>query len=242
MPMRDTTTSDAATLALEGVTHEVDGRCLLDVPKLHLTAGRKTVVMGPNGAGKSLLLRVMHGLLVPTQGRVLIDGHELTSDDKRRQAFVHQTPVLLRRTAKANLEFVLRARKLAITDCADLFEQVGLVGKEKTPARLLSGGEKQRLAIAMALAIRPKTLFLDEPTASLDPASVAAIEDIINRVSQTGVQIVLVTHDIRQARRLADEVVLMSHGRVVECDLSEAFFAGPRTDEARAYLEGRIPT
>ena len=242
MPMRDSTTSDFSTLALDGVTYEVDGRVLLDVPDLQLTGARKTVVMGPNGAGKSVLLRVMHGLLAPTNGSVLIDGRALSIDDKRRQAFVHQTPVLLRRTAKANLEFVLRARKLPTIDSAELFEQVGLVGKEKTPARLLSGGEKQRLSIAMALAVRPKTLFLDEPTASLDPASVAAIEDIINRISCSGVQIVLVTHAIRQARRLADDVVLMSHGRVVECDLAKTFFAGPKTDEARAYLEGRIPT
>jgi tungstate transport system ATP-binding protein len=117
---------------------------------------------------------------------------------------------------------------------------VGLTGLERRPARRLSGGEQQRLALARALARDPAVLFLDEPTASLDPASTQAIEDLIRNVSARGVKVVLATHDLGEARRLAGEIVLMHRGRVIENRPADAFFAAPSTEEARRFIAGEL--
>lgn len=198
-----------------------------------------TVIMGPNGAGKSLLLKLLHGLMQPSGGR--IDWHgQSAAQVTFRQALVFQKPVLLRRSVAANVDFVLRARGRGGWDRAALLDHVGLAHKAGQPARLLSGGEAQRLALARALATDPDVLFLDEPTASLDPASVLAIERIVRDARARGVRIVFVTHDIGQARRMADDVVFLHRGRVTEYSAAAEFFAAPRSAAARAYLSGRI--
>lgn len=221
-------------LRLRNLILEHDGERLIDVTKLTLSARGVTVVMGANGAGKSLLLRLMHGIILPTSG-------EITSTDSRRtQSLVLQTPVLLRRTTEANLRFILRTRKLDTGAVPELLQSVRLLEKAKTPARRLSGGERQRLAIALALATNPKTLLLDEPTASLDPSSTAMIEDILHETTARGIRVILVTHDAMQARRLAQDVVFLSHGRVVEHASAPDFFENPETEAAKAYLAGRL--
>ena len=178
MPMFDEGAKTAA-IELEGLRFSVDGGALIDIPELRLGDAGTTVIMGPNGAGKSLLLRLMHGLLQPDVGLVRCFGSALVPEVRRCQALVFQTPVLLRRTAAANVRFVLKARGLALDRVADMLDLVGLGEKAETAARRLSGGERQRLAIALAMATDPRLLFLDEPTASLDPASVLAIEKIV---------------------------------------------------------------
>ncbi len=226
-------------LCASGLVVEVEGQRLLDRVDLTLRSGATTIIMGPNGAGKSLLLRVLHGLIQPTAGTV----HWRTAGDGRpqRQAMVFQKPVLLRRSVAANIDFVLglhgnrnRARRQV------LLQTVGLADRAQQPARLLSGGEQQRLALARALAMEPSVLFLDEPTASLDPASVLWIEDIVRSTRGRGTTMLFVTHDVGQARRLGDEVVFLHRGQVCEQTPSADFFAAPTSSEARRFLAGLI--
>lgn len=236
--MFDTTLPPAVELS--NLRYQARDKDLIDIGKLSLGPSGITVIMGPNGAGKSLLLRLMHGLLTPEHGIIRCFGASLDTTVARRQALVFQTPVLLRRSVEANLRFVLRSRKHAAEGTTKLLETVGLSGRERTPARRLSGGERQRLAIAFALATRPRLLFLDEPTASLDPASVLAIEQIVRDAAAQGMRIVFVTHDAGQARRLADDVVFLSRGKVVEHTRAAQFFDAPETRAAQDYLAGRL--
>jgi tungstate transport system ATP-binding protein len=226
----------------EGVTLEAaDGRRLLDGVDLRLPDAGITMLMGPNGAGKSLLLKILHGLVRPMAGRVEWGGEPMSEAVRRRQALVFQKPVLLRRSVAANIDFVLKARGSRDPTRRDaLLDHVGLLARARQPARLLSGGEQQRLALARALAIEPVVLLLDEPTASLDPASVAAIEAIVQGAHERGVKIVFVTHDVGQARRLAHDVAFLAKGRLVEHAPAARFLDAPRSAEARAYLAGRL--
>ena len=198
-----------------------------------------TIIMGPNGSGKSLLLKLLHGLMRPTTGRIDWGG-EAPEQVTARQALVFQKPVLLRRSVSANIDFVLKARGKDLTRRNALLDHVGLAHKATHPARRLSGGEAQRLALARALATDPDVLLLDEPTASLDPASVLAIETIVKEACARGVRIIFVTHDTGQARRMADDVVFLHHGRVAEHSAATDFFPEPRSSAARDYLNGRI--
>ena len=213
----------------------------IDAIDLELAAGTVTVVMGPNGAGKSLLLRLLHGLIAPTAGQVLWDGRPLDEVLRRRQAMVFQRPVLLRRSVSSNVRFVMKLRGIHSDErVLAALEEVGLADRARQPARLLSGGEQQRLALARALALEPQVLFLDEPTANLDPFSMAAIEAIIARVHERGTKIVMVTHDVGQARRLADDVIFLNRGRLVEHSAAVRFFEAPASTQARDYLAGRL--
>jgi tungstate transport system ATP-binding protein len=198
-----------------------------------------TMVMGPNGSGKSLLLKLLHGLMVPTSGRIDWSGHA-PSDVTARHAFVFQKPVLLRRSVAANIDFVLKVRGKHRNRCDLLLNHVGLSHKADQPARLLSGGEAQRLALARALAVDPEVLFLDEPTASLDPASVVAIEAIVTDARSRGMRVIFVTHDMGQARRMADDVLFLNRGRIAEHSRAADFFPEPQSQAARDYLHGRI--
>lgn len=232
--MYDDCSLNPAYLRLRNLTLEVDAERLIDIRNLTLASRGVTVVMGPNGAGKSLLLRLLHGIEQPTTG-------EITSIDARReQSLVLQSPVLLRRSTEANLRFILKTRRLSTDAVPDLLRRVRLLEKAKTPARRLSGGERQRLAIALALATNPQLLLLDEPTASLDPSSTGMIEDILNETTARGIRVILVTHDAMQARRLAQDVVFLTRGRVVEHSSAATFFETPKTEMARNYLAGRL--
>lgn len=212
---------------------------VIDNVSLDLGSSGCTMILGPNGSGKSLLLKLLHGLVAPTSG--LIDwGGNAPGDVTRRQALVFQKPVLLRRSVAANLDFVLKTRRKDRGQAAQLLEHVGLAHKATQPARLLSGGEAQRLALARALATDPEILLLDEPTASLDPASVLAIERIVSDARARNVRIIFVTHDIGQAQRLGDDIVFMHNGRVAEHALAGDFFPRPRCQAGRDYLDGRI--
>jgi tungstate transport system ATP-binding protein len=212
---------------------------VLNGVRLDLGATGCTMVMGANGAGKSLFLRLLHGLIQPTSGQIDWGGHR-AAEVTVRQALVFQKPVLLRRSVAANIDFVLKARGKDRTACAALLDHVGLSHKADQPARLLSGGEAQRLALARALATDPEVLFLDEPTASLDPTSVLMIERIVSDAQTSGVRIIFVTHDVGQARRLADDVVFLHRGQIVEHSPASDFFPEPKSDAARDYLSGRL--
>ncbi len=218
------------------------GVTILDGITMQIEPGAPTLIIGPNGSGKTTFLRAAMGLLAPTQGRVTWGGRE-TSPALRR-AFVFQRPAMLRRSAAGNLSYALRAAGSPKSQrgqrVEDLLARVGLQGLGKRPARRLSGGEQQRLALARALARDPAVLFLDEPTASLDPASTKAIEDAIRCVAASGVKIVMSTHDLGEARRLAGEIVFLHRGRVVERADAMQFFSCPRTPEARSFIAGDL--
>ena len=228
-------------LSTKGLTFEIEGRRLIDKIDLALSTNGLSVVLGPNGAGKSLLLRLLHGLLSPSSGAIHWAGEAMTPAIRARQAMVFQRPVLLRRSVAANIDFVLGLRNQTSAKRRDaLLDRVGLLNQAQQPARLLSGGEQQRLALIRALAPEPKVLFLDEPTASLDPASVLMIEDVVRESQQQGAKVIFVTHDLNQARRIADDVVFLHQGRLIEQSMARDFFKAPASDLAKAYLEGRI--
>ncbi len=207
---------------------------------LALAPGVPTALIGPNGAGKTTLIRVAASLIAPTSGRVSWGGKPGT--DGRRIAVVFQRPVMLRRSAAANVAYALprcsaRERRLRTSE---LLLQVGLAHLAERPARRLSGGDQQRLALARALAREPEVLFLDEPTASLDPASTKTVEDVVRAVAASGVKIVAATQNLGQARRLAGDVVFMLRGRVHERATADQFFSAPQTAEAAAFLNGDL--
>jgi len=207
---------------------------------LELAPGPPTILLGPNGSGKTTLLKLAMGLLAPTAGTITFCGRGNPATGRR--AFVFQKPVMLRRTAVANVAYALSAagRPTERSEIARLLAEVGLEALGDRPARRLSGGEQQRLSLARALARDPEVLFLDEPTASLDPASTKAVEDIVTRVAEAGVKIVMATHDLGQARRLAGDVVFLAKGRLIERAPSDTFFTSPSTDEARCFLAGDL--
>jgi tungstate transport system ATP-binding protein len=245
--MRDLTPEallDQQILEAEGLRIGRNGGTLLDVPHLSLEGSRPTMILGPNGAGKSLLLRCLHGLISPDRGQVRQNGVRVGAAERANQAMVFQKPVLLRRSVAANLDFVLKRQGLRRSERKDriamLLGEGGLAGKARQPARSLSGGEAQRLAILRALACHPEILFLDEPTSALDPTATQVIEAMISRASQRGTRIVMVTHDIGQARRLGHDIVLMQGGRIAEHALARDFFDAPESQAARRFLAGAL--
>ncbi|PIW26609.1 MAG: ABC transporter ATP-binding protein [Rhodospirillales bacterium CG15_BIG_FIL_POST_REV_8_21_14_020_66_15] len=233
--------ADLFPVTVRDLTYQVGGAVLIKGIDLTLEAGGVTVIMGPNGAGKSILLRLMHGLIEPSGGAIAWGGRALDAAVRRRQAMVFQRAVLLRRSVAANIDFVLRLRGRA--DPArrrEILEHAGLAAHADQPARLLSGGEQQRLALARALATDPDVLFMDEPTANLDPASTLHIEDITKAARDRGTKIILVTHDVGQARRLADDVAFVHRGKLLEHTPAARFFTQPASAEAGDYMAGKI--
>ncbi len=244
--MRDVISGVPGVLEAHNLRIARNGKAILEVPYLCLNGPGPTLILGPNGAGKSLLLRCLHGLISPDQGEVCQDGQPLSTGHKARQAMVFQSPVLLRRSVAANLDFVLRRQSIPRAQrkwrIAELLAEGGLEGKARQAARSLSGGEAQRLAILRALALDPGTLFLDEPTSALDPSATQKIEQMVLRASERGVRIVMVTHDIGQARRLAADIVMMQTGHVVEHGLARQVLDAPQSADSRRYLAGGLVT
>ncbi|WP_171712029.1 ABC transporter ATP-binding protein [Bradyrhizobium archetypum] len=234
--------SSELPIEFDGVTVAAGGVTILDQITLTLAQGRPTVLIGPNGSGKSTLLRLAMGLLAPSRGRITWGGLDNVPPLKR--AIVFQHPAMLRRSASANLRFALRAAGIPRAEHArrvdELLELVGLQALGNRAARRLSGGERQRLALARALARDPAVLFLDEPTASLDPIATKAVEDIIRAVSERNIKVVMATHDLGEARRLAGDIVMLHRGGIVERGAAPAFFDTPQTSEARAFLAGEL--
>ena len=228
-------------LRLEEVSFAAGGRAIIERVSLVLEAGPSTIILGANGAGKSVLMRLMHGLLAPTAGRVAWSGEGA----RRRQAMVFQRPVMLRRSAIANVTYALEVAGVPAAErerlATDALSEVGLRNVARRPARVLSGGEQQRLALARAWALHPEVLFLDEPTASLDPGATREVETIIKAFDAAGTKIVMSTHSLGQARRLGDEVIFLHQGRVAERAPMEKFFPQPASPEAAAFVNGELP-
>jgi tungstate transport system ATP-binding protein len=215
---------------------------ILDKITLTLAAGEPTILIGPNGAGKTTLLRAAMGLAPASRGQITWGGKAVAPPSGR--AILFQRPVMLRRSAAGNIRYALasagvpRAERAGRT--AELIDMVGLSGLERRPARRLSGGEQQRLALARALARDPAVLFLDEPSASLDPAATKAIEDLVRAIAARGVKVVMATHDLGQARRIAGDIVLLHRGRLIEHAPVSEFFTTPKTQEAQKFIAGEL--
>ena len=233
-------------LVAQDVQYIVERTALIRDVSFQLPAGRRTVVLGYNGAGKSLLLRLCHGLIRPTAGTIRWEGPLGGRADvvARAQAMVFQRPVLLRRSVRENLAYVLRMRGIRGEEAdARIREALSLCGIARLAgrsARALSGGEQQKLALARTWLLKPELLFLDEPTASLDPAATLEVESIIMELARAGATVVFSTHDLAQARRLAEHVLFLHNGLLLEDAPAEVFFRQPATVEGRAFLNGEL--
>lgn len=235
MRMPDT----ALPLLAEGLGFAAGQVAVLSDIDLALEAGPPSLIIGPNGAGKSVLLRLLHGLLPPSRGRVRWAGAR-----PPQAAMVFQRPVMLRRSVAANAGYPLGIAGIPLAErparVTEALAMVGLTALAERPARRLSGGEQQRLALARAAALRPDILFLDEPCANLDPAATRQIEQVIRVIADSGCKIVMTTHDLGQARRLAGDVVFLHRGRLLEHTPAARFFDNPATPEAGAFLRGEL--
>lgn len=229
-------------LRLEGGVVVRRGVRLIGPISFQIDGPGTTVVLGPNGAGKTTFLRLLHGLERLREGKLMWAAEAAMV--RRGQAYVFQTPTLLRRSVQDNVAYPLRlrgaARAAARSRAIAALEEVGLAEFANRPARGLSGGERQKLAIARALVIDPEVLFLDEPTASLDGRATREIEAILQRVRARGARVVMATHSVGQARRLADDVVFLLGGHVAEAGPADSFFDSPQSDAGRAFLNGDI--
>ena len=239
MAMRDT--ASILPLSVEGICFAAGGKTLLNGLSFTLPKGGLTAIIGPNGAGKSLTLRLCHGLLEPSSGAMRWQGQP-PKGGPRRHAMVFQRPVMLRRSASANIAHALAAQgdDRISERAATALSRFGLADLAARPARLMSGGEQQRLAIARAWALGPELLFLDEPTSQLDPGATRQIEAIIASLAAEGMTILMTTHDLGQARRLSQRVLFLNKGSLLEDAATETFFSAPSSPEARAFIAGDL--
>ena len=217
----------------------LDERKILSSLNLSINSDDVTVIMGPNGAGKSIFLKILNGILTPTSGSITWNNKKQFSDTLNTQAFVFQKPILLRRSVIANLDYmdsVLGYKKKISKD--RLLKIVQLQKQKNQPARMLSLGEQQRLSLIRSLMLRPNLLLLDEPTANLDPASTKIIEDIVLNLKKMGIKIIFVTHNILQAKRIADEIIFLNEGKMVEHLNKQEFFSNSKSIEVQNYLNG----
>ncbi|WP_300061901.1 ATP-binding cassette domain-containing protein [uncultured Roseobacter sp.] len=231
-------------LTLTDVSVRRRGKRLLGPVDVTMRSSGLTMILGPNGSGKTTLLRVMHGVERLSGGKV---EWSVGQDEARhRQAYVFQTPIMLRRTVADNLRYPLHligiARKEIEAEIVEWLARIGLTPRAGLQATRLSGGEKQKLAIARALIRKPDVLFLDEPCANLDGAATRDIEALLQTALSNGTRIIMTTHDLGQARRLADDAIFMLRGLLHEAGPADAFFNAPQTAELRAFFRGDIIT
>jgi len=219
-------------------------RVVLDLDELDIAAGEVLAVVGPSGAGKSTLLRLLNFLERPTGGTIEFEGQPIAGDPPlevlRRVTTVFQRPLMLSRTVYDNVAFGLRLRGQPASGRVEAaLAEVGLEALARSPAGRLSGGEMQRAALARALVLNPAVLLLDEPTANLDPNNIGLIETILRRQNEArGTTLVVVTHNIFQARRVAGRVALLLAGRLVEAAPTDDFFTRPRDPRTAAFVRG----
>lgn len=233
-------------LHIDNLHFTPNGRAVLKGLDLRLEGEGITVVLGPNGAGKSVLLRMLCGLLRPDGGHIRW-GAERSAVDERLSgvAMVFQQPMMLRASVLDNVALGLRPSGLARAERLRrgqaVLERIGLADRARESARHLSGGEKQRLALGRAWLTRPRLLLLDEPTASLDPGGVEGVERIVREIRTEGTRILMTTHSMGQATRLADDVVFIHDGRVEEHAPVRRFFTRPSSEAVRRFIQGELP-
>lgn len=215
---------------------------------LEIRKGEVTVLVGPSGCGKSTLLRCLNGLEPIQSGEILLNGRLITGEKTRwsqiRQKigmvfqsydlFPHMT--VLDNVILGPLKVQERSRREAVAAAEKLLERVGLLDKINSYPRQLSGGQKQRVAIVRALIMDPEIMLFDEVTAALDPEMVREVLDVVLELAKGGMTMVIVTHEMEFARAIADKVVFIDGGEIVEAGTPEAFFTQPKTERARKFL------
>jgi len=236
----------AGFLAVNALGFKAGGLSILKPVTMMLPLSGRTIVLGPNGAGKSTLLQLLHGMLLPDQGSVGIrrSGEAERPVGENELGFVLQRPVMLARSVLDNVTHALAVRGVARAGrearAQRELARVGLAELGARSARRLSGGEQQRLALARVMAADPACLLLDEPTAHLDPGATASIERLLGNWSAAGAGFVMSTHDLAQARRLADQIIFMHRGEVIEFSPASQFFSSPRTETGTRFLSGDL--
>lgn len=229
-------------LSVENASVEKRSKRIIGPIDLQVSAQGFTIIMGPNGSGKTTLLRLLHGLENPRGGK--LNWNENVETAQLHQSFVFQTPIMLRRTAIENITYPLALRNIPKEETDKIakkwISKINLESSSHINARFLSGGEKQKLAIARALSTKPQLLFLDEPTSNLDGTATKEIENLLEEAHATGTRIIMATHDIGQARRLADDVIFLYRGNIHEHQKAQKFFENPTTPQAKAFLNGDI--
>jgi len=230
-------------LVVNRARYVVGGKAIIEDVSFTIHDAGLTVLLGPNGAGKSTLLKLCHGLLLPSSGSIRW-GEADVAEVQQQQAMVFQRPVLLRRSAAENVDHVLKVRGASSAQRARVIEEslewAGLTEIADIPARKLSGGEQQSLTIARAWALNPEVLLLDEPTANLDPGATRRVEDLIRSFAGAGKKVIMATHNIAQAQRLADEVLFLNHGRLLEHAPADRFMSGPSDPLAARFIAGEL--
>ncbi|MGE4609970.1 MAG: ATP-binding cassette domain-containing protein [Paracoccaceae bacterium] len=231
------------SLTVQQVEVRRDGECLLGPLDFTLESQGITAILGHNGAGKSLLLHLIHGQFAESKGKVLWNGKPARST-RRTRSLMFQTIPLMRRSVAANVEFPLIAQGIPHTERAirvnEALKIARLSRNPAIPAASLSGGEKQRMSLARALVTRPQVVLLDEPSASLDPASTKELESSLREVANSGVKVLIATHDLMQARRLADDVLVFAEGDLLVQQGAVTFFASTHDGPVGDFLEGRL--
>jgi tungstate transport system ATP-binding protein len=234
--------SAAVPIVLENLSFSPAGRRVIDGLSATIVTRGITAVIGPNGAGKSVTLRLMDGLLAADGGTIRFAERGLSSV---RRALVFQRPALVRASVAANVKLALAPMGLRSSVIRErvrtALERVGLSDRADDPARKLSGGEQQRLALARAWVSEPELLLLDEPTANLDPGATEAIETLIAAIAKAGTKVILVSHNLGQVARLAEDVLVLDRGRAVEHGPASQVLQTPRSPEARSYIKGELP-
>lgn len=232
-----------ACLTFDSVEARAEGRLIFGPVSLRLASPGITVILGANGSGKSLFLALAHGILSPHKGVVQWDGRTATSSRADR-GFVFQNTPVLRRSVAGNIALPLAARKLSRVQKDALLSKALITAKlgadARKPAATLSGGERQRLALARAMVTEPSVLFLDEPAANLDPAFTAELEHSLKSIAESGTKILMATHDLPQARRLASDILFFDGGQLTEQEAASKFFADPASTAAQNFLQGRL--
>lgn len=230
--------NDRIALSLNDVSYSHEKGKALNRTNLKVYANKTTVILGPNGAGKSILLKICHGLLEPSSG-VIVMG-----EDASKSAMVFPKPVLLRRTVLQNMTYILGLEGIKKSEqdkvAIDALAEFSMHSLSDRPARSLSSGEKQRLSLIRALLLKPDILYLDEPTANLDPNATRILEDMIGRSRINNMTIVMASHDLMQARRIAEKIIYIENGSVVETANANEFFESPKSEQAQKFIEGRL--
>ncbi len=234
-------------LYMENLTKEYEGRRVLTIDNLIINDGSLCSVIGPNGAGKSTLLNLIAGLMKPTDGRLFYGGEQTLSVPRENMTLVFQSPYLIRTTVEKNIAYPLKLRgwepERIEERVAELAEDLGLTPFLKQKSWKLSGGETQKVALARALSFHPGLLLLDEPTANVDPSTTAEIERMLKKINKTeGTTVILITHNLVQARRLGGEVLFMDRGKVVEYGESEKVLRDPDREQTKRFIAGELLT
>ncbi len=234
---------------IENLGKSFGNKKVLQNINLKIFKGEIFTFMGPSGVGKTTLLRLLNLLEMPTTGTLIFDGNDNTILQKnnvmRRMSMLFQRPAIFNTSVFNNVAYGLEIRKVdkktIEKKVIDALAIVGLAGCEKQKGLTLSGGEAQRMAFARAIVFKPDVLLLDEPTANLDPANVAKIEDIIRKIrSELGTTIILASHNIYQVRRLADRVGILLNGELIEVNTKEQIFTHPFDERSYAFINGEI--